>query len=351
MGRRTNPTILRLGKTQNWKSKYLEKKTSETSEYTFKDLEIRKFISKIFNDNGLVVKNCKINLSSEGYTHIFISYYMTLKSIFLINNINSRQKIEFYKNLQTNKHFELKLNVKNYAIYNGLNKNTLNENLTFRSFKNIIKNKVISKKVRRVNLIKYYKNYLIIKNFKKPVNINMNSFSEQIVKSLKLFLGKDEKILMTVRQLNKNLKFNLSQEEVRFLKKSLIKLKKYNQNDFLKEGVNTLFITLTQPQSSKLLAHFISTQLTKLKRHNFFIKFLKNTLTILRNNKFSSVKGIKIKIKGRFNGTPRAKDKIIYIGESMPIITQSSYIDYSESTSYTLNGTFGVKVWIHYKNF
>jgi ribosomal protein S3 len=156
---------------------------------------------------------------------------------------------------------------------------------------------------------------------------------------------------MTTQLLNKNLKYTINQEEVRFLKKSLVKLKKYNKNDFLKEGVNTMFITLTQQESSKLLADFISTQLTKLKRHNFFLKFLKNALTILINNKFSYVKSVKIRIKGRFNGVPRAKDKIMLMGSGVPIITQNSDIDYSDSTSYTLNGTFGVKVWIYYKNF
>jgi ribosomal protein S3 len=61
---------------------------------------------------------------------------------------------------------------------------------------------------------------------------------------------------------------------------------------------------------------------------------------------FSIAKGIKIKIKGRFNGAPRAKHKIINIGNNMPVLTLNSNIDYAETTSYTSNGTFGVKVWV-----
>ena len=61
-------------------------------------------------------------------------------------------------------------------------------------------------------------------------------------------------------------------------------------------------------------------------------------------------RGIKIKIKGRFNGAPRARHKIIQIGTGIPALTISSKIDYGEITSYTANGTFGVKVWIHEKN-
>ena len=46
MGQKTNPNILRLGKTKDWKSKYLEKKPTELSTYIFKDIEIQKFIFK-----------------------------------------------------------------------------------------------------------------------------------------------------------------------------------------------------------------------------------------------------------------------------------------------------------------
>jgi small subunit ribosomal protein S3 len=58
---------------------------------------------------------------------------------------------------------------------------------------------------------------------------------------------------------------------------------------------------------------------------------------------------MKIKIKGRFNGAPRAKHKIIIIGKGVPNLTIDAKIDYSEETAYTINGTFGVKVWIYEK--
>jgi small subunit ribosomal protein S3 len=62
----------------------------------------------------------------------------------------------------------------------------------------------------------------------------------------------------------------------------------------------------------------------------------------------SNVDGIKILIKGRLNGVPRAKKKLILVGN---VTTQKieKNLDYSETTSYTTNGTFGVKVWISEK--
>ena len=46
------------------------------------------------------------------------------------------------------------------------------------------------------------------------------------------------------------------------------------------------------------------------------------------------------------NGRPRAKHKIISIGNGVPAITLNSTVDYAESTAYTLNGTLGIKVWV-----
>ena len=94
MGQIVNPNIFRLGKTKNWSSKYLAKKTSETSAYAFKDLEIRKFTDKFFRDNGLKVGDCKVNYSADGSLHLFVSYYLTIKSFLLIKNLTGEQKIK-----------------------------------------------------------------------------------------------------------------------------------------------------------------------------------------------------------------------------------------------------------------
>jgi len=148
-------------------------------------------------------------------------------------------------------------------------------------------------------------------------------------------------IFLTLKQLNKNIKEKFNTEKIKSIKKGLVNIKKYEKNEFFKEGINTLYICSKKPNSSELLATFIATQLRKLKRHNFFLKFLKSTLAILESQ------NIKIKIKGRFNGAPRAKHKIINVGNGVPALTMNSSIDYSEKTAYTSNGTFGVKVWIY----
>ena len=116
-------------------------------------------------------------------------------------------------------------------------------------------------------------------------------------------------------------------------------------NKFFNEGINLLLSTVTAKNSSKFLANFVASQFKTLNFHNFLIRFLKNTLFLLSNKNFlSKIKSIKIVIKGRFNGNPRAKSKLIQVHNLPPLQTKRLKIDYFENTVYTNNGTFGVKI-------
>ena len=66
---------------------------------------------------------------------------------------------------------------------------------------------------------------------------------------------------------------------------------------------------------------------------------------LLIKSDVSRLTGIKIVIKGRFNRAPRAKTNIICFGK-FSLQSFNSKIDYYQSTAYTVNGTFGVKVWL-----
>ena len=96
---------------------------------------------------------------------------------------------------------------------------------------------------------------------------------------------------------------------------------------------------------AKLLGRFIATQLEQVIRHNFFFNFLQENLTLIINQKLSKTQGVKINIAGRLNNAARSRTKIIKSGK-ISLLKINSKIDYSESTAFTLNGTFGIKVWI-----
>jgi hypothetical protein len=342
MGQKINPIIFRLSNTNRWPCKYIEKKSINSSLYNYNDIEIRKFIIRFFNYYGLIVQNLKVSYFNNSL-HIFVSYFTTLKVPFLITNSLKNQKIKLItKNKNVQKYKNERYNqIKSYSRYKELDyiKRCTNKNL------NILQKEKQTLKLRRIKFLKYYKNYVLIKKHKCVNNIKNNYFLYKFFENISMFTNKQFNIHLITKPFS-DLKPEFSPKNIKTLKKDLIKLRKYDQNEFFKEGINILFLCSTQKKSAKLLSYFIAFQLKKLKKHNFFLRFIKNVLVLFKNKIFSKLEGIRIKIKGRFNKAPRARSKILTIGNDIPILTLKSNIDYAETTSFTANGTFGVKVWI-----
>ena len=346
MGQKVNPNIFRLGKTTKWKQQYFEKKPTDIKVYSFKNLEIKNFIHKFFQNNGLIVHNLKLHYLDNNSLHIFVSYYLTLKFIALLSQKIKERKIRLKPKRKANrkKYLNIQKSVKNYLVYQKINYNkslnTVVKTQNRQQVKQIIQTERNTLKHRRFRLLKFYKQQLRVANFKNLKNIQFNSFLEKLFKSLHLFLNRSMSIHLTVKHLNRNTKRLFTSRKAKTIKKKLARLKKYEENEFFKEGVNTLFTCSTKPNSADLLAGFIANTVKRLKKHNFFLRFIKATLAIFKKN------NIKIKIKGRLNGAPRAKRRIMLIGSGVAALNLNSKIDYAEKTAYTKNGTLGVKVWI-----
>lgn len=345
MGQKINPILFRVGKTYETKDKYFEKKSNEVSLYNYKNLEIRNFIQQFFNYHGLIIHDIKLCYFND-ILYIYVSYFSSLKSVFLISNITKTQKIKFLRRIRKKKYSLIKNNTNKYFKYKEgsyLKNLKKKERIIVNYEKKILK-------LRRSRFLKFYKNYIISKKYENIAKLKTNSFLNKFFDSLSLFTNKKVNINLTVKSLNNNIKQKISQENLKKLNKNVVKLRKYEKNKFFKEGINILLLSIINKNSAKLLSNFIANQLQKLKKHNFFLRFIKNALILLTTQKFSSLEGIKIKVKGRFNRAPRARHKIIQIGKGVPALTLNSKIDYAESTSFTSNGTFGVKVWICEKN-
>lgn len=332
MGQKINPNIFQLGKTNNWQSKYLEKKTAELSIYSKKDLEIRNFIRKFFKNHGKIIHHCKL-CYLEKSLHIFVSYHLNVNAFsFTYHDIPKIYAIEKKKHTQK----ELKqqkisarlLSTKSKILYNQL--------------KQIIRKKSYKKAPSVKTLLKN----TLKKKFNKYTKLRTN-FIEQFSEGLTNFTLKKLKLFVHLKALNTNVNTISKTKTKKFLKKKLVSLRKYRQTEFFQEGINILFTCTTSKKSSKLLAQFIAIQLKNLKRHNFFLKFVKSALTLFNNNILSKFKGIKIKVKGRLNGRPRARSTVFKIADDVSVLSIDSAIDYSEETAFTSNGTLGVKVWIH----
>ena len=192
-GKRTNPNIFRLGKISDWKYKYFEKKSNESSVYAFKNLEIKKFITQFLNVNGLLIHDIKLYYFNN-VLHISVSYFLTLKAVFIANSILKTKKIKlstvkskikrkYLKNI-----FKIKKCVKNYN--NGYEKTSF--------AKNSIREKVFHRlrKLLGKILIEKYKKYknkckeeANLSNYrkKKEYNITKKAFARIIIEKSKKF--------------------------------------------------------------------------------------------------------------------------------------------------------------------
>ena len=339
MGQKTNSNILRLGiKKNEWKSKYFEKTKEEFSLYTYQSFEIKKFLQKFLTLNGLIFHDLKIQYSGNAI-YLFVSFYTTSKSVSLINNVNLQQKLKLKKqNLNSQK--------ASCSISKSNNMNTLKKK-NLRSFKNKNTHSLIKKKLRkRIRILTDCKNNLKLKNYKNIKQLKLNNFSEQLLESLNAYVRNKFDIFVTFQNVNKGLSLNLTDFQANFLKRKLLELRRESRNQFFKETVNILVISVIRKNSAQLLAEFIAHQLATMKRHSFFLIFVKRFLVaLISEKKFSNVSGIVLAIKGRFNGVLRARKRIYEAGK-VSTQTINSNIDYHQATSYTLNGTFGIKVWI-----
>jgi ribosomal protein S3 len=358
MGQKVNPIIFRVNQTNEWKSKYIEKKSTELSLVNFNDIEIKKFITQFFKTNGLIIQDLKTAYYNDTL-HIFISYFSSLKSANFSRIINKTQKLQLIPikkmGIRNKKKYSTSYNsIKHYLEYERLlYSKILKQNVTKKYYKKsrytLYQDDYVLKN-RKIRFLKYIKNYLVTKQQKTLDKLQMNFFFNRFLESLKKFTLNKMNISITLSKINASIKKNIQHQKLTVLKKKLVKLRKYEKNDFFKEGINILFLCCINKNTSKLLSDYIATQLRKLKRHNFFLRFVKNALLFFNDKNFSKINGIKIKIKGRFNRSPRARHRFIITGQGVPALTLNSKIDYAESTSFSANGTFGVKVWICEKN-
>lgn len=346
MGQKSNPNILRIGINKNWNDKQFEKKPNEIRLLTFKNLEIKQFIQKFFKSKGLILKECSINNYHE-LIHIIVFFYVTPKSVYIINKINKSQnlKINFYEEIKKKslkKIEKLKKKVKKLIKYSKFKKKSLISRY----------NKTYKTKNNRIQILKSYKKYLKIKAHKNLKSIETNNFLKNFFDVIETISNKN--VFITLNQINKDFKNNFirltKNEKIKsILKKQVTRLRKFKNTNFFKEGINLISLSLLESNSNSLLTEFIAKELRKQKRHNFFLKFVSTTIKKFINLKTSKYKGVKIKLSGRINGRNRARHKIIIIGENPPLLSLKSKINYSEETAYTPRGTIGIKIWMNNK--
>jgi len=316
MGQKTNATIFRLN---NWKLQCVEKNKEEHNLFAYQNIEIQKYLNQIFSVNGLNIQNVKIKYSQKDL-YIFICYYPIKK--YLLGFQFERKKLKENKSILIYKN-------KISSFIENLNPSITNKNLT---------------KFKRVKIISQYNKSFIndLEHLKK------NYFLQQVLETLTIFTGNFYNLNIILENLNQGLVLNLNNQQKNEIKRKLLLLKQYSKKNFFSEGISIFIAVVKFRNSSHLLNDYINRHFKELKRQSVFLIFLKRALDFFIFFSFSKVLGIKIIIKGRFNGAPRAKKKIISVG-NLPTQSINTIIDFSETTVFTKNGTFGLKTWVNYK--
>lgn len=321
MGQKTNPNILRLGVTKSWKSEFFENKPYELPLYNFKILEIKDYLFRFFRYYNIIVYSCDEYF--HGCTlHLNVSYFIssnfvykkfeTKNSLVIINNLGNR------KIIKTNNYVK-----SSFPCIVSLTKLKLSKEKLYQ-FKIYLRNSQTFKLI----------NYNQLNN---PIH---NDVVKKLFKTLDIFVGGNSNLSISFNCLNKDLAFLKPTQY-----KSFLLLQKFRNIPFTPEGIELLFYVVHSKNSAMLLARFIGDQIQKTKRHKFFISFLKHFLTILLSSKLTIIKGIKIMIKGRLNGVPRAKHKTVIIGD-VPIQTFDTQLDFHQTVIHNSNGSYGISVWL-----
>ena len=335
MGQKVNPNILRLGVNKTWKTKFFEKKSQELPLYTFKDLEIKNYIERFLEKHGLILHDHRQHYSNSTL-NLYISYFIT--SDFNLKK-DDTQKLVIVNKSGDRKHVQK--SESNLPSSLARFPQSSHKQIDSKHFYEI---KKYLKLNRYHDVQKFSQTQLHSAIDNKPSDIvskwKVESVFDQLFKVLNLFTNNKLNIVVNFCCINKDLTFLKFSQTKKF---SL--LQKFRNTPFLKEGFELLFHVVYNKNSANLLVRFIALQLKKIKRQKLFFSFLKQALSILIDSNFSKVKGIKIIVKGRLNGVPRARHKIISVGD-VPVQSINEELDYSQTTVHNSSGSYGIKAWV-----
>jgi ribosomal protein S3 len=397
VGQKVHPEILKVSRTEGWKSRYYEKKATSLNSQTHKNEEITKFIRQFFKRIGLSLHTCKLNYLNNKI-NISASY---IKSNGLVDGVSkySRKvtrkrsktpKVSKYSRKVTRKRSKkpkvYSLFKKHKKVYKPLLKKSKKSDtvkLNFylvsliycsllalklkNQYSHVFHGKLLNqnyiKDISEKNFAAPFKIFTLF--LKKTLKFLMCLFSLISTKShkksckytfLSLFFKifticyqKNLKITLIFKILNRHFKKSkptLKKKTLR--KKVLTSLRRYNRNKFFKKAINLMFLMASQKESAKLLSSFVAHSIKNFKKHKWFLKFIKKGLSALVKRKKPIIKALTIQLKGRINGVDRARSYIINSRKRVPLIQIGSRINYAETTAFTPDGTLSVKVWVEY---
>ncbi|MBM3281349.1 MAG: 30S ribosomal protein S3 [Candidatus Harrisonbacteria bacterium] len=133
------------------------------------------------------------------------------------------------------------------------------------------------------------------------------------------------------------------EELTAFIEKALTTMRK--KNNLAKGPHSKLKISIEDLKAQDIFSAVIAQNIAlDLEKRMPFRRLLKKAIDTAMQNR--DVKGIKVRVSGRLNGSEIARSESLSKG-SLPLQTLRALIDYAEATAFTTYGTIGVKVWLY----
>lgn len=328
MGKQVNPQILRFSQNEDWLSKYY------CNNLNYPNLIMQDNIIRDYVINFISLFNTKV-----AQVYIYREQHRVIVRIFSYNDSFTNWKSFLTKQRK-------KINHRNNALVrlSKNNKSTLNSNylnsLDWSQFNKDLDNEILFRK-NNLKLDYISKNNLFIGySGKRLLSLNLSYLlkTNVIVKNSNI-ISNNQRVLLL--KLFTHTGFRLRSPLSKYLRIKFICLVYYS----------LLY------KSSLLLCRylrFIIPRFCKKKRKsrkiNPFLKSLKSVIILMFNGSFANqvcVKGVKILLKGRINGSRRKRTYVIKKGHTS---TQSfkNEISYYQEDCLTIFGILGIKVWIIY---
>lgn len=250
------------------------KKRQELPLYTFKDLEIKNYIERFLETQGILLHDYKQHYTNNTL-NLYISYYITPEfssrkfsedeKIILINNIGQKKVIAGIDNANSPLLDYYQIGVDLEKIF--FKSNDLKH---YYKIKQYLKFNCSNKFFEQVSLKALPEKFEGNKKLLSVEHYIKNDILNNMFNTINLFMNNKWDIVINFSCTNKNLNFLKV-----YQKRNLILLQKFRGAPFFKDGIELLFHVTYNRNSANLLAKFVSLQIKKIKRHKFYLAFLK----------------------------------------------------------------------------
>lgn len=128
----------------------------------------------------------------------------------------------------------------------------------------------------------------------------------------------------------------------------------YKRFKFTIPILNAVAIVVKNTNGADFLAKMFAKELSfleakKKNRETMKLVYFLSKLVRLTETQSSSIWGMRAQVQGRFRGMKRPK-RMRYTQGVIPFNTLRAKINYATAQSITINGSFGIKIWICYKD-